>query len=371
MSASSASSVAASHQHHLASSAVQPLRLHAPSKLNVSPPFVDPVAGESCLSVFAGTWNLHAKPFPANLDAFIPPGEFDLYVIGTEECEASIEASIIFSSKAKWVAALVALLGEGYVEVAQQTLQAIHIIAFVRRSLAPHVHHIEHDYVATGLGDVVGNKGGVALGFDIENTSFLFINAHLAAHQNAVKQRNADYHKICLRLPLKEKLLLADPVRLRRVTNRFERVWFLGDLNYRVNTGNRRMVDALVAKGMLEVLLANDQLNQARAAHEVFRGFIEGEVTFPPTYKFDHHSDTYDSSKKRRIPSYTDRILWKASSAIQLLQYGSVNEIKTSDHRPVFATFKVKIQQRAEDDAARLKKSVRGTTNGSKACVIQ
>jgi phosphatidylinositol-bisphosphatase len=358
-------------------SSTQPLRLHAPSRLNVSPPFVEPEAGESCLSVFTGTWNLHAKAFPSPdlLAAFIPPDEFDLYVIGTEECENSIETSFILTSKAKWVAALEALLDKKkYVQVAQQTLQAIHIIAFVRISLAAHVHHVEHACVATGIGDVVGNKGGVALGFDIANTSLLFINAHLAAHQHAVAQRNADYHKICLRMPLKEKkLLLSDPdperrMALARVTDRFDRVFFMGDLNYRV-AGNRRMVDAVVSKGMIEVLLAKDQLNQVRARGEAFRGFIEGDITFPPTYKFDNGTDTYDSSKKRRIPSYTDRILWKASDAIALLQYGSVDAIKTSDHRPVFATFKVKIVQRTNPDV-KLKKTVRGTTSGSKACVV-
>lgn len=37
----------------------------------------------------------------------------------------------------------------------------------------------------------------------------------------------------------------------------------------------------------------------------VFEGFSEQPITFPPTYKFDLHSDTYDSSERRRTPSWT------------------------------------------------------------------
>lgn len=71
-------------------------------------------------------------------------------------------------------------------------------------------------------------------------------------------------------------------------------------MNYRVDTTNRVLVDVLLQKNMLEVLLANDQLNRARAAGEAFQGFVEGDIRFRPTYKFDAESDQYDTSKKRR-----------------------------------------------------------------------
>ena len=37
----------------------------------------------------------------------------------------------------------------------------------------------------------------------------------------------------------------------------------------------------------------------------VFRGFSEQPISFAPSYKFDLHSDVYDSSEKRRVPSWT------------------------------------------------------------------
>jgi len=252
------------------------------------------------------------------------------------------------------------------VEVSQVTLQAMHLIIFARKHLNGYIHHIETGSVPTGIGRMMGNKGGVAIGFSISNTSMLFIHSHFAAHQDKVEQRNNDFHTINSRLSLHQKALERNPL-LTNVSDRYDRVFWLGDLNYRVAAGNRRMVDSLIKQNMIEVLLANDQLNVERESGNVFRGFIEGQITFLPTYKFDHRTNTYDSSKKRRIPSYTDRILWKASPAVALLTYDSVPAISTSDHKPVYATFKCKIQLREADEQRPMRKYV----VSSRACVIQ
>ena len=37
----------------------------------------------------------------------------------------------------------------------------------------------------------------------------------------------------------------------------------------------------------------------------IFQGFQEGRINFRPTYKFDIGKETYDTSAKNRIPSYT------------------------------------------------------------------
>ena len=41
--------------------------------------------------------------------------------------------------------------------------------------------------VATGIGNTLGNKGGVALGCSVGSTSLLFVNVHLSAHQVRVR----------------------------------------------------------------------------------------------------------------------------------------------------------------------------------------
>jgi hypothetical protein len=44
---------------------------------------------------------------------------------------------------------------------------------------------------------------------------------------------------------------------------------------------------------------------------EVFLGFTEPDIRFPPTYKYDLNSDTYDSSSKSRVPSWTVSMISK------------------------------------------------------------
>jgi hypothetical protein len=50
--------------------------------------------------------------------------------------------------------------------------------------------------------------------------------------------------------------------------------------------------------------------------------FSEGKINFPPTYKFDKGTLIYDTSKKKRTPSWTDRIIWRDKlKGCKLLEY--------------------------------------------------
>uniref|UniRef100_A0A8C5PT70 SKICH domain-containing protein n=1 Tax=Leptobrachium leishanense TaxID=445787 RepID=A0A8C5PT70_9ANUR len=86
---------------------------------------------------------------------------------------------------------------------------------------------------------------------------------------------------------------------------------------------------------------------------------MEGPLTFPPTYKYDVGTNTYDTSSKKRKPAWTDRILWKLKNlvshnptgspgisgtksenlSVTLLSYGSHMQYTESDHKPVSAIF--------------------------------
>lgn len=52
----------------------------------------------------------------------------------------------------------------------------------------------------------------------------------------------------------------------------------------------------------------------------------------------------YDTSEKRRIPAYTDRILYKSKSNLYATRYATV-DLRGSDHRPVYATFRTDIRK--------------------------
>ena len=126
----------------------------------------------------------------------------------------------------------------------------------------------------------------------------------------------------------------------------FDMVFWGGDFNYRVN-GNRKAIDALLAHDMHAVMRANDQLAIQMRKGAVFPGFLEGPVHFRPTYKLDPGSNpsVYDTSKKKRIPSWTDRVVWRANNPevapVTIIEYQSVTALKMSDHFPVRAGFEV------------------------------
>ncbi len=99
------------------------------------------------------------------------------------------------------------------------------------------------------------------------------------------------------------------------------------------------------------------------------RRFEEAAVAFNPTYKYEPFTGTY-SIKKNRVPSWTDRILWRhpagQDKAIQAEVYAAVEQVNCSDHRPIAAHFKVMVK---EGDAG--KSASRGATDkGSAACTI-
>ena len=103
---------------------------------------VDTSGGDTAaLRLFVGTWNMHGKEPPASLRPWLPvsPDEHDMYVIGTQEAERSIERSLIISSKAKWEAALRAHLGDGFVLLSVQSPRAtFHLALRIHASPCQH-----------------------------------------------------------------------------------------------------------------------------------------------------------------------------------------------------------------------------------------
>jgi phosphatidylinositol-bisphosphatase len=83
-------------------------------------------------------------------------------------------------------------------------------------------------------------------------------------------------------------------------------VFWCGDFNYRVQN-DYEQVKRLLAEGLREEVLLCDELTMQRREGNVFAGFEEGAINFNPTYKFDKWSNAYDTSPKRRVPSWTDR----------------------------------------------------------------
>lgn len=120
-----------------------------------------------------------------------------------------------------------------------------------------------------------------------------------------------------------------------------------GDMNYRIDQRRDAVVAAIQAND-LDPLLTHDQLHKEMKHNRAFRlrAFCEGPLTFAPTYKYDRNSNTFDTSEKRRVPAWCDRVLWRSSEAerVALLEYRRW-EVNVSDHRPVSAVFRVTVKR--------------------------
>ena len=67
------------------------------------------------------------------------------------------------------------------------------------------------------------------------------------------------------------------------------------------------------------------EVQEALNTSVVLNQFKEGPVTFLPTYKYDRGTHNFDTSRKQRVPAWTDRILYKSSSdKLKLIEYNSI-----------------------------------------------
>ncbi|KAJ3098505.1 hypothetical protein HDU97_003961 [Phlyctochytrium planicorne] len=237
--------------------------------------------------------------------------------------------------------------GGVYRDLQSQQLVGLFQCVFLLERESPRCKVVSSARVKTGLGGFHGNKGGVATRLVLDDSSFCFLNCHLAAHQNQVEARNNDAKSIMDSMSFPNCSQLQDLVFMSSGDGSMildhENVVIAGDLNYRIELPRSDVIRA-VQQNNLKLLVEYDQLTKQRATNFNFgfRGFSEGEITFAPTFKYDIHSNQYDTSEKQRVPSWCDRILWRGSFTQH--SYERV-ESTISDHRPVSATFSLPIKQ--------------------------
>lgn len=53
---------------------------------------------------------------------------------------------------------------------------------FIHKRIADHINHLGSDSIKTGFYNIIGNKGAVSVWFRYKDTSFIFINCHLAGN---------------------------------------------------------------------------------------------------------------------------------------------------------------------------------------------
>lgn len=138
----------------------------------------------------------------------------------------------------------------------------------------------------------MGNKGAAAISVHFAGLRFLFLSAHLAAHQNNVSARKQNITKIKEELEIDhfETRITEENERerlneLTDVTQRFDVCFWFGDLNFRVQI-SRLHADFLIQSKKFEHMLAFDQLNSLlKERNSCLKGFKEAPINFAPTYK--------------------------------------------------------------------------------------
>ena len=245
-----------------------------------------------------------------------------------------------------------------------------HRAIFAHKAIGHLISNVQSYAVPTGICNTLGNKGGVAIKLNVGKTSFCFLTAHLAAHQDQIDRRTYEFATIsseitnklgwnssqnnssesdgvsdtlnvssptistetishntgastttsnhsvdeeyqhltendsgdsdesdhsdrkqtcCSKSPCSTSRCCDDKRKLNRnnpLLEEFDHVIWGGDLNYRINA-TRDVVDSLLAEHRHDVLVSNDQLRLLLQFEKTFVGFVEGPITFRPTYKYD------------------------------------------------------------------------------------
>ncbi|KAH7365436.1 hypothetical protein KP509_18G028100 [Ceratopteris richardii] len=321
------------------------------------------------LRVYVVTWNMNGKKSALQdlikLASSLVNDQYDLFVVGLQEVPSCDAENLLLGA-----------FGEGHSIVATATMMSLQLFIVCRKILLPHFEDVKVDKVGGGgFGAVVRRqKGAVAVSLKFKEAAFLFIASHLSPHEGNVEERNSQFQRIsqslfssrstsprissCLNASFVEDCapsssgnetfnytgglhLASPPSTPSSAVEDSDLVVWLGDLNYRIQD-HRSLVDALINQNLYKPLWNKDQLSREIERGHVFKGFREGPLYFRPTYKYDVGTDNYDTSPKERVPSWTDRILYKVKAGsikVNVCDYDAIDFIKSSDHRPVKAVF--------------------------------
>ena len=341
------------------------------------------------INVFTGTWNVNGKQVDEDLTDWLKPSSqdhvsVDVYVIGFQEMVELNTQSVLLSHafpgidarSKQWQSKIRGVINRGipgggddeYVLVKAGYLVGVMLCVFVNRRTMKNISEVAISYAGVGYGGFMGNKGGVAIRFCAYDSTFCFVCAHLAARRDKVKERNNDFANLSRKIVFEvfrersaegvendsreaKDGTREDGGQYVNIPGHDVLVW-LGDFNYRIDTSIPiEEVHRRCDRNDIDFLLSHDQLNLERKQGNAFEGFEEGAIDFLPSYKYQPKTNRYERrpDKKKRAPAWCDRVLWCAGRKeyVQQLKYGRA-ELLTSDHKPVYATFKMQAKQVVE-----------------------
>lgn len=326
---------------------------------------------------------INADTFITKLIDSFPKEIASLYVFGLEEFCTILDGSF-YNIANKHLIEFNELILEALVtkygaqDIRFQTVGLNHIGSIGMIALSP--YPLKFFGLRTALcGFGYGNssmKGGVGIRltycaegkYSHQSVEYTFANAHLPAYEGEVyyQRRNQSVYTLMRALDFGDGYGLLKP---RCHT------FVMGDLNYR--TTKKHNQDSVAQKRLLalqdqssktswsieELVTQYDELSHARADGDVFVGFTEGCIEFPPTYKYNLNTAIYNS---KRAPSWCDRVLYqstyedpaikegnvlikfrkdkesnKSPKLPHIKAYKSITNLLQSDHQPVYLVITV------------------------------
>ncbi|KAL4066753.1 hypothetical protein J3A83DRAFT_4374808 [Scleroderma citrinum] len=176
-----------------------------------------------------------------------------------------------------------------YVPLIKERMMGLYLSVYIHRDLRHLVEGTSKSAVTAGLiGGRVGNKGGVGISLKIDGSTFLFLNAHLAAHEGKVQHRIANLLKIKSEIAVDDFLSPDDP-----------RMMAEGKFYYAYFKLHPPLAEYAQA-------LAFDQLKKQMETSSAFSGFREAPINFAPTFKYDVVSRS-KTRRRRGKRTHTDK----------------------------------------------------------------
>ncbi|RNF25379.1 putative inositol/phosphatidylinositol phosphatase [Trypanosoma conorhini] len=347
------------------------------------------------LAVCLVTFNAACKKPPANLSSLIalnmtedPSRPVDLVMVSLQEVDMGASAMLKEETEAAtpWIAGLHAAIGADsqtvgntpYYAFPPKQLVGLLLCVYLRRQLLPYMQDMSLMTVATGALGSMGNKGAIGLRFALHRTSLCLINVHLAAGHSNVLKRNADATTIfeCMDFNAQKRQALIAAIGDGYIPPEYmdqspelrphdhDVLIVSGDLNYRVKLSYEEAVELSLRRDVARLLAHDELVSELTNSHSPWWGFVDLTPTFPPTYRYDPGTNIYDTSEKQRVPSYTDRIVtWTRRKShhklIRLERLRALQDILSSDHKPVQALLRLPILCEVEEKKKSVTQSLR------------
>lgn len=222
--------------------------------------------------------------------------DYDALFITLQEIDSSTKAIVIGSTnvKDKWTNLFRNLFStskKSYALVESRSLGGLYVALFTKPLISNYFAVNFVETIRFGTGGYLANKSCIIINLRICDVNVSICGCHLTAHDIYLNERIAQIKSISKKIRDSDVSIIA------------------GDLNFRVTKTYEEAVKAC-SEFNLQCLLDGEQLKCFSKSDTEF-DYNEPEISFLPTYKFDIGTNVYDTSTKRRVPSYCDRILFR------------------------------------------------------------